>query len=84
MQNNAKIHPLKKGHAPITRTSMFIQFLIRICFIPVHVKNDKIVFKMISFKTMVFFITYVGLFITAIILGSLASSNKLIEMMQQV
>ena len=39
----------------MTKTSMFVRFLIKICFIPVTVKNDKIEFKILSCKTFVFF-----------------------------
>ena len=36
----------------ITKTSRFFQLLIKICFIPVSVTNNKIVFKVFSFKMM--------------------------------
>ena len=39
----------------MNKTSMFVRFLIKICFIPVTVKNDKIEFKILSCKTFVFF-----------------------------
>ena len=38
----------------ITKTSRFFQFLIKICFIPVSVKNEKIVFKVFSVKMLVY------------------------------
>ena len=34
----------------ITKTSRFFRFLIKICFIPVSVKNEKVVFKVFSVK----------------------------------
>ena len=37
-----------------TKTSRFFQFLIKICFIPVSVKNNKIVFKVFSLKMLVY------------------------------
>ena len=37
-----------------TKTSRFFQFLIKICFIPVSVKNNKIVFKVFSCKMVVY------------------------------
>ena len=39
----------------MTKTSIFVRVLIKICFIPVTVKNDQIVFKILSCKTFVFF-----------------------------
>ena len=36
----------------ITKTSLALWFLIKICFIPVSVKNNKIVFKIFSFKVL--------------------------------
>ena len=38
----------------ITKTSRFFQFLIKICFIPVSVKNETIVFKVFSVKMLVY------------------------------
>ena len=38
----------------MTKASMFVRFLIKICFIPVTVKNEKIVFKIFSCKTFIF------------------------------
>ena len=34
----------------ITKTSLAFRFLIKICFIPVSVKNGKVVFKVFSVK----------------------------------
>ena len=36
----------------ITKTSLAFRFLIKICFIPVSVNNNKIVFKVFSFKVL--------------------------------
>ena len=38
----------------ITKTSRFFQFLIKICFIPVSVKNEKIIFKVFSVKMLIY------------------------------
>ena len=38
----------------MTKASMLVRFLIKICFIPVTVKNEKIVFKIFSCKTFIF------------------------------
>ena len=37
----------------MTKASMLVRFLIKICFIPVTVKNEKIVFKIFSCKTLI-------------------------------
>ena len=38
----------------ITKTTRILQFLIKICFIPVSVKNCKIVFQVFSLKILVY------------------------------
>ena len=45
-----------------TRTSKFLLFLVKICLIPVVVKNDKIAFKIASLKTLLYFIGTFGWF----------------------
>ena len=42
----------------ITKTSMFVRFMIKICFIPISVKNDCIEFKIFSCKSFVFFASF--------------------------
>ena len=37
-----------------TKTSRFFQLLIKTCFIPISVKNNKIVFKVFSLKMLVY------------------------------
>ena len=43
----------------MTKTSMFVRFMIKICFIPISVKNDCIEFKIFSCKSFVFFASFV-------------------------
>ena len=42
----------------ITKTSMFVRFMIKICFLPISLKNDCIEFKIFSYKTFVFFANF--------------------------
>ena len=42
----------------MTKTSMFVRLMIKICFIPISVKNDCIEFKIISCKSFVFFASF--------------------------
>ena len=42
----------------ITKTSMFVRFMIKICFIPISLKNDCIEFKIFSYKSFVFFASF--------------------------
>ena len=41
-------------------TSKFIKLLIKICFLPINIKDDKICFKMMSVKTFIHIILYPG------------------------
>ena len=43
-----------------TKTSLFIRFLLKICFIPLKTRDDVLVFKFFSLKTLMFGILYVG------------------------
>ena len=43
----------------ITKTSRLFQFLIKICFIPVSVKSEEIVFKVFSLKMLVYILSAV-------------------------
>ena len=40
--------------------SSFVQFLIKICFIPVQLNEDKIVFRIFSWRTLVHVLVYYG------------------------
>ena len=40
--------------------SSFVQFLIKICFIPVQLTEDRIVFKFVSWRTLVHLLVYYG------------------------
>ena len=47
-----------------TKTSMFLRLLIKICFVPIYPKDEKIVFKVLSIKTLLFLLIYgAGFFI---------------------
>ena len=40
--------------SPSSATSLFVRFLVKSCFIPVKVQADKIVFRIVSLKTLVY------------------------------
>ena len=50
-----------------SRTSQFMKFLVTTCIIPVMVKDGKIVFKIFSLKTLMYFIGLVGWFTVTIL-----------------
>ena len=39
-----------------SKTSKILRLLIKICYLPVSIKNEKVVFKILSFKTFVYII----------------------------
>ena len=43
-----------------TRTSSFIKFLVKICFIPVTVTKEKIIFKIFHWRTLTYLILLIG------------------------
>ena len=47
------------GHS-VTKTALFVRFLVKICFFPVSGKNGKIYFSWISLRTMVYITLSLG------------------------
>ena len=43
-----------------TKSSFFINFLIKICFIPVSVTDENIIFKIFHWRTLIYFILVIG------------------------
>ena len=43
-----------------TKSSIFINFMVQICFIPVTITKEKIIFKIFHWKTLIYFILLIG------------------------
>ena len=57
----------------MSKTSYFINVLLKICFFPVSIKEDKIMFKFFSSKTFIHVTLSFGIFITVVLLGYLSN-----------
>ena len=62
--------------------SNFVQFLIKICFIPVQLTEDRIVFKFVSWRTLVHILVYYGWNIIGSIVIGLPLLKELLSNMQ--
>ena len=62
--------------------SSFVQFLIKICFIPVQLTEDRIVFKFVSWRTLVHVLVYYGWNIIGSIVIGLPLLKELLSNMQ--
>lgn len=69
----------------MTKTSKFVRFLIKIRFIPVTVKNEKIVFKIFSCNTFLFFIcSFVWIIVQQILMQILIGNDKFTQYFNEV
>ena len=57
----------------ISRTSYFVRFLLKICFFPVYIEGDKIMFRLFSCKTFVHVTLSFGLFSSFVVIGFILS-----------
>ena len=57
-----------------SRTSQFLKFLVTTCTIPVMVNDGKIVFKIFSLKTLIYFIGLVGWWTSTILVWYMTGS----------
>ena len=64
----------KQNVASKTWTAIFLEFLVKTCFLPISIKEEKIVFKILSLKTALhFFISFIFTIITNTLLLNFAS-----------
>ena len=54
MEDTPSIYFTNYEDEKMTKTSMFVRFMIKICFIPISLKNDCIEFKIFSYKSFAF------------------------------
>ena len=47
-------------HTHVTKTALFVRFLVKICFFPISVKNGQIFFSWISLKTFIYLFFSLG------------------------
>ena len=57
----------------LSRTSYFVRFLLKICFFPVYIEGDKIMFRLFSCKTFVHVTLSFGLFSSFVVIGFILS-----------
>ena len=57
----------------LSRTSYFARFLLKICFFPVYVEGDKIVFRLFSCKTLIHVTLSFGFFTTFLVIAYISS-----------
>ena len=57
-----------------SKTSQFMKFLVITCIIPVSVKDGKIVFKIFSLKTLIYFIGLVGWWTSTVVVWHMTGS----------
>ena len=67
-----KVNPEKKSALKSTWTSRFVRLLIRIFFLPVTIKGDKVFFSWLSWRTLIHFAFGTGVYFSFII-GGLSS-----------
>lgn len=48
------------GSHSVTKTALFVRFLVKICFFPISVRNGMIDFNWISLRTMVYLFFSIG------------------------
>ena len=68
-----KVNPNVQNLSKMSRTSYFVRFLLKICFFPLYIKEDKIIFRLFSFKTIIHVTLSFGVFITVVVLAFLSS-----------
>lgn len=56
------VQPFSTPSMMKTKTSMFLNILVKTCFLPITLKNDQIVFKLFSMKSLIFTIYTFGLY----------------------
>ena len=64
-----KVKPEIMMDEPCTRTSSFVRFLVKICFIPIYLKGEKVRFSFFSWKTLVHLTISIGVYSSLSILG---------------
>ena len=68
----------------MTKASMLVRFLIKICFIPVTVKNEQIVFKIFSCKTFIFITFCIAFNIIQNIASHILIGDKYLQFLNEV
>ena len=66
MQIKRKIHTNNEFKMKRTKASTFVHFLVKICFIPVTIRDKKIDFKLYHWKTILYILILVGYILTVI------------------
>ena len=64
-----KVKPESLMDESCTRTSYFVRFLLRICFLPIYIKGQKVRFSFFSWKTLVHLAINIGVLTLLLILG---------------
>ena len=64
-----KVKPKVKMDGSCTWTSYFVRFLLKICFFPLYIKGERLVFSFLSWKTLVHLSISIGVYNLFGILG---------------
>ena len=68
-----KVNPNVEHSNQISRTSCFVRFLLKICFFPVYMEGDKIIYRLFSWKSFIHVTLSFGFFFLVLVLGFITS-----------
>ena len=81
-----KVSPKSNTAFSLTWTSSFVRFLMKICFFPIYIEGDKVIVKLLSWKTLVHIVVGIWVYLAIIILGFSTSgfADIALQLMQTV